>query len=86
MWSPKISERAVDLKVVGRIFTLYEYGYYGFFKPSIAEVLAMIPEHLEDVVVAWELIGPNNADDLSRQLAAVYDGYQVATAILYAKA
>ena len=33
---------------IGEFITLHNFGYYGFYKPSIEEVLAQLPEELFD--------------------------------------
>ena len=55
-WDYKITEECNNLKEVMRIKTNHYCGYYGLFKPSIAEVLAQIPENLINKVVAFEII------------------------------
>lgn len=86
MWTPKPAGKATSLKPLCEITTYHTYAYYGFFKPTIAEVLAQIPaEHL-DKVVAFEIVGgPETADDLNREPEALNAGYHVATTRLYAK-
>lgn len=64
-WSPKLVERAPALELITTIPTLHVWGFYGFFKPSIAEVMACIPHHLVDRVCAFETHGPDTADDLN---------------------
>lgn len=83
-WDPKSADKATGLKSLCDITTYHTYGYYGMFKPSIAEVLAQIPaEHL-DKVVAFEIVrNPETADDLNRELEALNAGYHVATTRLY---
>jgi hypothetical protein len=83
-WSPKIIEKAGEMNVITDITTYHTYGYYGFFKPSIGEVLAQIPAEYVDRVVAFEIIkSPETADDLNREKAALNAGYHVATTRLY---
>lgn len=83
-WDPKLAEKATDLKAVCDITTYHTYGYHGFFKPSIAEVLAQIPEEYLDRVVAFEIVeSPNTADDLNREREALNAGYHVAKTRLY---
>jgi hypothetical protein len=53
------------------------------FKPSVAEVLAMIPVHLLDKVTAFETIGPSDVYDLHRQRAAMNASFHVAITHLY---
>ena len=85
-WDPKFDEsrKVPELKPLGDITTFHGYGYYGMFKPSIAEVLAQIPDVLVQRVVAFEIIGqPESAADLNAHPDAVNDGYHVATTRLY---
>jgi hypothetical protein len=85
-WAAKRTKKANKLVEIGRITTHHTYGYYGFFKPSIAEVLAVVQSHPDiDRVVAYEVCGPSNADDLGKQRDAINDGYHQATTILYGK-
>lgn len=85
-WDPKSADKAKGLKPLCDITTHHTFGYHGFFKPSIAEVLAQIPaEHL-DKVVAFEIVeGPETADDLDREREALNAGYHVATTRLYVR-
>jgi len=63
--------------------TLHAYGYPGFFKPSLAEVLAQIPREELDDVVAFRTIGPETADDMYRHPEEYHEGFHVAETILY---
>ena len=85
-WDPKSADKATGLKLLCDITTYHTYGYYGMFKPSIAEVLAQIPAEYLDKVVAFEIVGsPETADDLNREHEAVNAGYHVATTRLYVR-
>ncbi|OVE74468.1 hypothetical protein BVX95_02370 [archaeon D22] len=53
-WDPKPKERADGLIELAQINTLHTYGYHGFFKPSVAEVLSQIPQEYLSDVVAFE--------------------------------
>lgn len=55
MWSPEITEKAPAMKHLATIDTVHSYGAPVFFKPSIGEVLAYIPAHLVDRVVAFSM-------------------------------
>ena len=83
-WEPKKAKRVVGLKALCDIRTYHGFGYHGFFKPSIAEVLAQIPaEHLSKVV-AFEIVDcPKDADDLNKEKEALNAGYHVASTRLY---
>jgi hypothetical protein len=83
---PKPAEEVKGLKPIRDIRTHHTYGYYGFFKPAIAEVLAQIPEDILEQVVAFEIIKwPQDADDLNKELEALNAGYHVAITRLYSK-
>ena len=85
-WDPKPVARVTKPLVKLRdITTHHGYAYYGFFKPSVAEVLAQIPDDLIDKVVAFEIIAqPETADDLHGE--AFNAGYHTATTRLYGAA
>jgi hypothetical protein len=83
IWDPKPTEKASGLTQIAVIPTLHSYGYYGIFKPSIAEVLAMIPHTIIDVVVAFEVDGPDTSADLNAQGSIVDGGYHLAQTTLY---
>ena len=85
-WDPEFDEsrQVPKMKPLMDITTFHSYAYYGFFKPTIAEVLAQIPDTLVQRVVAFELVArPENASDLNEHPEALNDGYHVATARLY---
>lgn len=85
-WEPKPTEKATDLKSLCDITTYHSFAYYGFFKPSIAEVIAQIPEEWLDRVVAFEIVtSPRSADDLNTNSEALNAGYHVATTRFYSK-
>lgn len=77
-WDPVLTEEATRITRIETIHTLHSFGYYGMFKPSIAEVLSMVPQNLLDKVIAFETIGPSDMSDLKRQWAAVNANYHVA--------
>ena len=86
-WSPESAEVVTGLKPLCDITTYHTFDYYGFFKPSIAEVLAQIPaEHL-DKVIAFEIVGRpfSDVDDLNKEQEALNAGYHVATTRLYVR-
>lgn len=82
-WNPKPDYAAKNLVPLQTITTYHSYGYYGCFKPSIAEVLAQIPDGLLSSVVAFETHGPETAADLNKDIEALNDGYHVAETTLY---
>ncbi len=76
-WDPKPTRQAKGLVQLESIITNHNYGYYGFFKPSIAEVLAQIPEGYKDQCCAFETI----VDDVF-----INDSVHTTNTILYQKA
>lgn len=86
MWSPKFRTKAPDLNVITDITTYHTWAFYGFFKPTIAEVIAQIPIDVLDRVVAFEIIkSPETTEDLNRESVALNAGYHVAITRLYEK-
>ena len=81
-WSPSLRSRATGLEAVRTIRTLHTFGAPVFFKPTVAEVLAQLPDDLEGVV-AFSTEGPDDADDLNREIEALNAGFHVATTTLY---
>ena len=84
-WDPKFKDEVLpELKVLQTICTYHGYGHYSLFKPSIAEVLAQIPDDLLQQVVAFEIVDrPETAEDLNKHLDALNAGFHVAYARLY---
>jgi hypothetical protein len=85
LWEPTLLESAVDLREIARITTYHTFGHPLFFKPSVAEVLAQIPDTYLSAAIAFEVIGPLGADDLNTENAALAAGYHVATTVLYGR-
>jgi hypothetical protein len=86
LWDPEFGKEATGLTPLMQIRTYHTYGYYGFFKPSIAEVIAQIPVQVRDRVVAFEITNrPEHASDLNGQRDALNAGLHVAMTILYAR-
>lgn len=87
MWEPKLEGEAINLVPYRTIITLHRWAYYGFFKPSIEEVLSQISEDDIDAgVIAFETNGPETAQDLNNHKDALDAGFHVAETILYKKA
>ena len=84
-WGPTLRHEALDF-VPGVTFpTLHAYGAPVFFKPSIAEVLAQIPEEIIDEVDAFSVKGPEGAAELRKESKALNAGFHVAQTTLYKK-
>lgn len=84
-WQPVVFRERADLVQVATIRTLHTWGYPAFFKPSIAE--AQIPSGMEDVVVAFEVVGPRAVSDfyVDEETRRAFDaGFHTAKTTLYA--
>lgn len=79
-WDPKLKERAEGLEELVRIRTYHIWNYYGFFKPSIAEVLAQIPKTKLLETSAFEI--PIHITDPDPEIVG---DYHKARTILYKK-
>ena len=84
-WDPKVTKIARGLRKICEIPTYHTFGYYGMFKPSIAEVLAQIPEEFLNECSAFITKGPETIDDLHAQMDVVNEGYHRAMTTLYGK-
>lgn len=66
---------------------LHTYGYHGFFKPSVAEVLAQMSEEAASIACAFEIIdSPRSVEDFySSQFTrtALERGFHVSTVRIY---
>lgn len=78
-WEPKKGEKAKGLKPLKDVITFHSYGAPVFFKPSIAECLAQIPDDVFDQVVAFEII------EVVDDNAAMNAGYHAALTRFYGK-
>ena len=69
IWEPsdvgeKLAATGIVLTPIGAFKCLHGYGYYGLFKPSIAEVLSQIPYGFIDEANAFEIVeAPERAED-----------------------
>lgn len=86
IYDPRPTEEATNLVPLADITTYHEFNCRQCFAPSIAEVIAQIPEEYLGRVAAFEIIEkPETATDLNLQKEAVNDGYHVAKTRLYTK-
>jgi len=46
IWDPLHVKKAEGLETIGNLPTTHSYGYHGFFKPSIKEVLEQTPNYI----------------------------------------
>jgi hypothetical protein len=82
-WSPTRVNKADDIVSFRETVTYHTWGYYGFFKPTIAEVISQIPEDALDRTVAFLTIGPKDCDEMNKHIEELNDGYHVAKTILF---
>jgi hypothetical protein len=82
-WNPTRLEAAEGLREVARITTYHGHGYYGLFKPSVAEVISQIPSDILDTVDAFMVLGPDDIDDLRLQWDAIEAGVHRAVTVLF---
>ncbi len=84
IWSAKADKLAEGLNKIADITTYHTFGYHGFFKPSIAEVIEQIPKKFLGKVVAFEIVdSPKDVYDLNKHREALNQGFHVATTRLY---
>ena len=93
LWEPdkdvrdEVKENELEV-LEGRDFVcLHSYGYYGFFKPTIGEVLSQIKECDIPLIKAFEIIErPETAADYHKDSftsIAFDNGYHVSTVRVY---
>ncbi len=71
-----------ELSVLTDIKMLHRWGYYGFFKPSVGEVIRQIPKELLEKVIAFEIIsGPVGMNSIYN--AELIAGFHVSIVRLY---
>ncbi len=76
-WDPRLNKRAASLVKLTAIETIHGFGAPSFFKPSIAEVLAQIPDEFINRVVAFETNHKGFTEG---------NGFHTATTTLYGRA
>lgn len=83
IWDTDNFTKEVDrskLKILTHVKMLHGYGYYGYFKPSIAEILSQIPKEYINDTVAFEII-----DTYSMSGDEFDDGYHTSSVRLYGR-
>lgn len=71
-----------ELSVLTDIKMLHRWGYYGYFKPSVGEVIRQIPKELLEKVIAFEIIsGPVGMNSIYN--AELNAGFHVSIVRLY---
>lgn len=74
-------EELLELK---SFLCLHSYGYYGCFKPSIAEILSQMPEELQENSNYFEITdSPSTTSDFNQFQEAFNEGYHVSKITTY---
>lgn len=75
---------ARGLRAMVDIETYHSFGYYGLFKPTIAEVVACIPPRYLESTVAFQMLEyPRDAEDLNMQWSGISLGVHTAKVRLF---
>ena len=84
LWDMLPSQRVANYQLVKTQHTVHKWGYYGYFRPSVVEVLSCIKPTLDVCAIKYyELTGPQSADDLNAQLFFLDNGLHLAEVKLY---
>jgi hypothetical protein len=81
-WVEPLGSEATGLLAAKTVVTLHTFGFYGFFKPSVAEVLAQAPDDWA-TYAAFSVAGPRTTDDMGRDQLAFDAGFHVAVTTFY---
>ncbi|MBR5227267.1 MAG: hypothetical protein IKV94_01340 [Clostridia bacterium] len=81
----EVGEKELEILADKNFVCLHSYGYYGLFKPSIAEVLSQIKDYDIPFVSAFEIIESPKISKDSFSSIAFNNGYHVSTVRLYRK-
>ena len=83
----EVDENELEILEGKDFVCLHGYGYHGFFKPSIGEVLSQIKENEVPFIKAFEIIeSPKTVDDFHKDSftsIAFDNGYHVSIVRLY---
>lgn len=72
------------LEIVDDFLCLHTYGYYGLFKPSIAEVLSQAPENVIEQANIFEIIErPETREDVFKYKEVIDNGFHLSKVRAY---
>ena len=72
------------LETVDDFLCLHTWGYYGLFKPSIAEVLSQFPENIIEEANTFEIIeSPETREDVFRYPEVINNGFHLSKVRAY---
>lgn len=72
------------LETVDDFLCLHTFGYYGLFKPSIAEVLSQAPENVIEQANTFEIIeSPETREDVFKYKEVIDNGFHLSKVRAY---
>lgn len=72
------------LEKIDDFLCLHTWGYYGLFKPSVAEVLSQVPEELAMQGNTFEIVeSPETRDDVFRYPEVINNGFHLSKVRVY---
>lgn len=72
------------LETVDDFLCLHTWGYYGLFKPSIAEVLSQVPENVIEQANTFEIIeSPETREDVFKYKEVIDNGFHLSKVRAY---
>ena len=88
LWDVEKNKRDIvspyNLKEIDEFACLHRYAYYGFFKPSIAEVLSQLPEQSKMEADVFEIVEePITRDDIFKYPEVIDKGMQLSKVKTY---
>jgi hypothetical protein len=73
-----------NLETIQDFPCLHTWGYYGLFKPSIAEIRSQMPAEVTEEADFFEIVEwPKDANDLNKQIDIVNAGFHLSTVRAY---
>lgn len=88
IWDSKEDKRDVvdssKLEIVDDFLCLHTWGYYGLFKPSIAEVLSQAPKNVIEQANTFEIIErPETLEDVFKYKEVIDNGFHLSKVRTY---
>ena len=88
IWNRQVDKRDVvdssKLETVDDFLCLHTWGYYGVFKPSIAEVLSQAPENVIEQANTFEIIEcPETREDVFKYKEVINNGFHLSKVRAY---
>lgn len=88
IWDAERDKREIvepeKLEIVDDFLCLHTWGHYGLFKPSIAEVLAQVPDYVVKEANTFEIIeSPQTREDVFRYPEIIDNGFHLSKVRAY---